>query len=117
MYFATNRKDINIWTDNFKEISKLHNEELDFFNVHYNSFPTIDIDYLKWINKKNVIKSEDAKVGDLILFDDCKYKIAFIISAKDKIEYFGIVDTETGYKTSFSTEWVELLGDNVIKLL
>lgn len=66
MYFITNKKDLNLWSKDLLEISKVFKENVNTFvfeEEYYNLKPIIK-EYLEFLNK-NPITPNDLKVGDV----------------------------------------------------
>lgn len=66
MYFITNKKDLNLWSKDLLEISKIFKDNANtfVFEEEYYNLKPISKEYLEFLNK-NPIAPNDLKIGDI----------------------------------------------------
>ena len=59
MYFITNKRNINIWTNDIKKAKYKLQDNILIFTVKYNTFTKLDKNWVSWVCNENVFYKYD----------------------------------------------------------
>lgn len=119
MYFITDKKELNFWSNDLLKISKFYKENIKenllAFEQDYSNLKPISKEYLEFLNK-NPIKPNDLKIGDTfetftINRPNETYKVLEIEYNEQDEYYTHICEVlQTGEKINYGLFWTKYVN-------